>query len=99
MDDGPGRRRSPRIALSVPIRLTGEGRSCEARTAIVNDHGALIVAPIEFPADATLEVKQLTTGETVAARVVWCGGEDLPGEVKLGIELAAEHPAFWGLNL
>ena len=99
MDDGPGRRRSPRIALNVSIRLAAEGRSCAAETAIVNNHGALVVAPIGFPEDATVQVTQLTTGETVAARVVWCGGEDVPGQVKLGLELTEERPEFWGLNL
>lgn len=65
---------------------------------MVNRHGALILSPVVYPQDTTIEVQNQTTGESAKFRVVWSGGQDRPGLYKLGIELVDELPEFWGVD-
>lgn len=92
------RRRSPRILARIPILIVSEGPVYNAHTAVVNRHGALILSPVEYPAEAIVEVQNLNTGESAQARIVWCGGLDHPGTYKLGMELVADLPEFWAVD-
>ena len=92
------RRRSSRVLARVPILIAGEGPLYNAHTAVVNRHGALILSPVSYPDEAAVEVQNQNTGECAQGRVVWGGGEDRPGLYKLGIELIAELPEFWGID-
>ena len=89
-------RRSPRVTLNIPLHIEAHDCSCSGHTAVVNRHGALILVPARFPEGCELEVWNLHNGTHGRARVVWYGGEDLPGLHKEGIELIDPHPAFWG---
>jgi len=90
-------RRSLRIALKVPIAVWGDGGAAvRAHTVVVNRHGALILAPRRFDAETFLKVLNQESGQTVLCRVAWCGDQDLPGLYKIGIEILAEVPCFWG---
>jgi hypothetical protein len=90
-------RRSLRIALKIPIAVWGDGAAAvRAHTVVVNRHGALILAPRPFDAETFLKVLNQESGQTVLCRVVWCGGQDLPGLYKIGIEILAAVPGFWG---
>ena len=90
-------RRSERCLLSVPIAVAGDGRAVvRAHTLVVNAHGALILCPCAFRADALLRVVNQDSGRTALCRVAWSGGEDLPGLFKLGIELLGDARDFWG---
>ena len=91
---GPEARRSARVLLSLPIELQGDGRAVRAHTVVVNRHGAMVLCPLPYRADQLLRIRDLSRGETALCRVVWCGGEDLPGLFKLGIEIGAVD--FWG---
>lgn len=93
--EGAERRRSPRILREVMIRLDREGFSCTALTAVINRHGALVLAPAAFPEEATLELTNLENDRQARCRVVWCGEPDGEGRHKLGLELV-EDDDVWG---
>jgi len=95
---GESRRRSPRVAAQVPIEVASEGVVVSGRTAVVNRHGALILCGINCADGEVLEVRNKTTHEAVACRVVWCGSEVIDAERKLGIEMLEDRPEFWGLD-
>ena len=97
-DGGESRRRSPRIAAQVPISVGYEGTVVEGQTAVVNRHGALILCGVNCSEDGLLEITNRTTHEQVHCRVVWCGSEILEGQRKLGVEMAEDRPAFWGID-
>jgi len=90
-------RRSERVVLEVPIAVSCDGGPpVRAHTLVVNGHGALILSPRVFPAEALLRVINQETGRTAICRVAWVGGEDLPGLFKLGIEILGVAGEFWG---
>jgi hypothetical protein len=89
-------RRSPRVTLKVPLRVERTGMACNGHTAVVNRHGALILCPLRCDPETAVDVWNLETGERASFRVVWSGGEDLPGLYKLGLELQEDRPSFWG---
>ena len=89
-------RRSPRVALNVPLRVQSENSAGNAHTAVVNRHGALILCPMQYAEGTQVDVWNLRTGDHARARVAWYGGQDLPGLHKEGIELIDYKPAFWG---
>ena len=96
--EGESRRRSPRIAAQVPISVGYEGVVVEGQTAVVNRHGALILCGVNCTEGGLLEITNRTTREQVHCRVVWCGSEIVHGQRKLGVEMAEDRPAFWGID-
>ena len=88
-------RRSTRVLAKLNLLLAMGGVSHNALTAVVNRDGALILSPVSYPVDTELEVRNMNTGESAAARVVWYGGPDQGGLFKLGIELTDNLPGFW----
>lgn len=95
-DGSTGPRRSPRIMLRVPLRIEMGTSACSAHTVIVSRHGALVLCRLAGAEGTRLDVWNLETGEQARFRVAFCGGEELPGLYKLGIELVDDRPAFWG---
>lgn len=95
---GESRRRSPRIAAQVPIAVDFDGRVVEGHTAVVNRHGALILCAVNCAEDDLLDITNRTTHDHVHCRVVWCGSELADGQRKLGVEMADDRPAFWGID-
>ena len=95
---GESRRRSQRIAAQVPIAVAFEGLVVDGRTAVVNRHGALILCSVNCADDDLLDITNSTTHEHVRCRVVWCGSEIVDSERKLGVEMADDRPAFWGID-
>jgi hypothetical protein len=93
---GPEARRSPRVRLEIPLAVDGEGRSGRAHTVVVNRYGALILCSLRFPEDAMIKVQNTAAGNVTLCRVAFCGGEDLPGLYKLGIEIMGNVAGFWG---
>jgi hypothetical protein len=43
-----------------------------------------------------LRILNVETGERALCRVVWCGGQDLPGLFKIGVEIVGEARLLWG---
>lgn len=89
-------RRSPRILLQVPLLIHGNGQRARAHTAVVNRHGALVLSPLRLPEDAFLKAENVESGAILLFRVVCCGGEELPGLYKMGIESLGDASGFWG---
>ncbi len=52
----------------------------------------LLTVPLTVSCDGV----EVVRAHTALLRVAWCGGEDLPGLFKLGIELLGVAPDFWG---
>ena len=101
---GSESRRSPRVALSIrlvlriPLELSGEreGSSCSAETAVVNQHGALVLSQMPFSVGEIVQVENMRNGIGARFKIVWYGGEDFPGRHKLGLEMVDHRAAFWG---
>jgi hypothetical protein len=88
-------RRSPRVPLEMPVRLSRRGASWTARTAVVNREGALVLSPVPLRERETIRITR-GHGQTAMCRVAWCGGEVAPGLHQVGLELIDPSPAFWG---
>ena len=89
-------RRSPRIVLRVPLEIRAIEATCEATTAVVNQHGALILAPVPYPVGTTLNLRNMETQGSTPGRVIWSGNPDAHGDCKVGIAFTRPVTTFWG---
>lgn len=95
------RRRSQRVVIRIPVKLhfTLESRSevLEAKTVVVNDHGALLICARVFPTGTRLEVENLRNGRRHPCRVL-----RVPRITDMGFEVPVEFdspaPGFWGIS-
>jgi hypothetical protein len=93
---GVENRRSPRILRRVALRIDpGAGPTHEAYSAVINVHGALVIAPLGFADDAVIGLENLHNGNTTRARVIWSGGVEAGTGFKLGVEFL-DGVDFWG---
>ncbi len=91
-------RQSPRIALRVPLEIRTTEALCEATTAVVNQHGALILAPVPYPVGTRLDVENMETHRSTPGRVVWSGDPDVKGDCEVGIAFTRRVTNFWGVD-
>lgn len=89
-------RRSPRVALSMPIALRWEGERFGGSTLIVNTHGARVYAQRNVAVGEIFELENVRTRVLCHCRVLWQGGLDHTGFFKLGVEMLEAHPSVWG---
>jgi hypothetical protein len=90
-------RRSPRVLLRIPICLmVTEDQPEHGLTAVVNQHGALVLSPIQCEQGTVLLIRNELNGASSRCRVVWAGPADPSGAYKLGIEFTDEASTFWG---
>jgi hypothetical protein len=89
-------RRSPRVALAIPIALRWEGQRFSGSTLVVNSHGALVHAARNITVGDIFELENVRTRVLCHCRVAWQGGLDRTGFFKLGVEMLEAHPAVWG---
>ena len=89
-------RRSPRVALRIPIGLRWEGQRFIGSTLIVNSHGALLYAQRNITVEDIFELENVRTRVHCHCRVVWQAGLDQSGFFKLGVEMLESNPAVWG---
>jgi PilZ domain len=93
---GVENRRSPRILRRVSLLVDpGTGPAHEAYSAVINVHGALVIAPLGFPDDTVIRLENLKNGATIRARVIWSGGVEAGTGFKLGVEFL-DGVDFWG---
>ena len=95
------RRRSQRVVIRIPVRLHfnlgKKDETLEARTVVVNDHGALLICSRVFPVDTRLEVENLRNGRRQFCHVLRVSRiTDLGFEVP--IEFNSPAPGFWGIS-
>src|SRR5580698_91906 len=86
----PGRRRSMRVLLSVPITVSGKTAddqdfSEETRTLVVNAHGALISMAAHLATDQKVTVSNRATHKTLECHIVYIGNTQA-GKSQMGIE-------------
>ncbi|HKQ88529.1 MAG TPA: PilZ domain-containing protein [Candidatus Acidoferrales bacterium] len=98
----PGRRRSMRVLLSVPIVVTGKdaeekGFTEEARTLVVNAHGALIALATKVVANQIIGIANKATRQSLDCRVVHVGNAQ-GGKMQLGVEFVKPSPTFWQID-
>jgi len=98
----PGRRRSMRVLLSVPIHVAGKTKTNEkfdedTRTLVVNAHGALISLAAKVIAGQQITVSNNSTHQTMDCRVVYLGNPS-SGKIQMGVEFSAPSPQFWQID-
>ncbi len=95
-------RRSQRILLSVPLRVSGKRVNGtlfveHTKTLIVNAHGALLQLQEPVREGQKLSVRHVTTGEEIPCTVV-----DLSpganGVAEVGVQFAQANPHFWRVS-
>lgn len=98
----PGRRRSMRVHLSVPIQVSGKTRDGkdfneEARTLIVNAHGALISLAAHVAAGRTVTIANKATCQSLECRVVQVGNPQA-GRMQVSVEFVKPLASFWQID-
>ena len=98
----PGRRRSMRVLLSVPIQVTGKDAqnldfSEETRTLVVNAHGALISLAAKVAPGQQITVSNKSTRSSMDCRVVYLGNP-AAGKIQMGVEFLKACPSFWQID-
>jgi hypothetical protein len=98
----PGRRRSMRVLLSVPIQVRGKNAQNqdfteETRTLVVNAHGALISLSAQVVVNEKVFVSNSATHQTQECRVVYFGNLQA-GKAQMGVEFLTPSPAFWQID-
>ena len=98
----PGRRRSMRVLLSVPIQVHGKDKENqdfaeETRTLVVNAHGALISLGARVVAGQQVTVSNKSTSLSLECRVVHLGNA-AAGKVQTGIEFTNPCALFWQID-
>jgi len=93
------KRRSQRLALSVPVvayrsQKLGQPFSEGTRTLMVSAHGALISLDAKVVADQRLVLKHALSGEEQECRVVFTRKKQM-GPAEVGIEFQLAAPKFW----
>jgi c-di-GMP-binding flagellar brake protein YcgR len=97
-----GRRRSVRVLLSVPIHVVGKTKDNEdfsedARTLVVNAHGALISLAAKVVAGQLITMSNEATRKSQECRVVYVGNATT-GKVQMGVEFLGPSPSFWQID-
>ena len=98
----PGRRRSMRVLLSVPIYVTGDTKDGQrfeeqTRTLVVNAHGALISLAARVIAGQRIQVSNRATRKSMDCRIVYVGNP-AAGKMQMGVEFTEPCPSFWQID-
>lgn len=98
----PSRRRSMRVLLSVPIRVSGKSPANEdfeeqARTLVVNAHGALISLQASVAPNQRVTIINKATNQARECRVVHVGTQ-AGGKLQIGIEFVQPSASFWQID-
>jgi hypothetical protein len=100
---GASRRRSTRLAIAIPITITGKDTSGHtfkenSRTVVINKHGAKILTFHQLDIGTEVTIENRALGRTAKASIVWVG--DRPSSkdaMEVGIQLInAEN--IWGIE-
>lgn len=95
-------RRSQRILLSVPLRVSGKRTNGSAfnehtNTLIVNAHGALLQLREPVHIGQPLSLRNMATGEEEHCTVVDVN-EGPNGVPEVGVEFSDANPRFWRVS-
>jgi hypothetical protein len=97
----PGRRRSMRVLLSVPVAVSGSINNQDffedTRTLVVNAHGALLSLAAAVTAGQTVTMSNKATCHSRECRVVYVGSVQA-GKSQMGFEFLEPAPSFWQID-
>ena len=98
----PGRRRSMRVLLSVPIVVSGKNANNqdfkeETRTLVVNAHGALLALEAHVVAQQNITLSNKSTQQSIDCRVVHIGSAQ-GGKTQVGAEFIKPSGKFWQID-
>jgi hypothetical protein len=100
---GATRRRSTRLAIAIPITISGKDSAGHAfkensRTVVINKHGAKILTFHQLAMGTEIAIENRALGRTAKAAVVWQGEQPGPKDpMEVGIQLLhAEN--IWGIE-
>ena len=90
------------MLLSVPIDVSGktargEDFKEEARTLVVNAHGALIALSAPVAAGQKIVVANRATQEARECRVIYLGSTQ-GGKTQMGVEFVKPSATFWRID-
>lgn len=95
------RRRSQRVIIQVPVTLeltvSGTKVTVQARTASVNDHGAMLMCRRSFPMETKFDLVNDRTAKKQSCRVTRAATENQGGYL-IPVEFAAPAPGFWNIS-
>jgi hypothetical protein len=96
------KRRSARVLLSVPVIVKGtlaDGKAFEeeARTLVVNAHGALLSLNSPLRAGQILTMTHKLTRKSLECSTVYVGNPQ-GGKAQVGIEFITPAPGFWQID-
>ena len=98
----PGRRRSMRVLLSVPITVTGKNARGQdfveqTRTLVVNAHGALVTLSAQVLPGQKVRLVNKATDDSLLCRVVHVSAPQA-GRLQIGVEFEMPSPSFWHID-
>jgi len=90
------------VLLSVPIFVSGkttDGQDFkeDARTLVVNAHGALIALAAEVAAGQQINVANKATQKSLECHIVYLGNAE-SGKTQMGIEFIKSSAGFWQID-
>jgi hypothetical protein len=97
-----GRRRSARVLLSVPVFVRGalpDGNKFEeeARTLVVNAHGALLSVSTTLPLGQPVTLTHKLTRKSIDCKTVSVG-KPMDDRAQIAIEFFQPAPVFWMID-
>jgi hypothetical protein len=92
------RRRSQRVIIQIPVTLeltVGSSKvTVRAKTASVNDHGAMLICTKNLPVETKLDLVNDRTLNKQSCRVTRTAIENQQGYL-IPVEFSATAPGFW----
>jgi PilZ domain len=97
VDNGPERRRSHRVQISMPIMVRGQGAKKfqeETRTISVSAHGCLLRLATAVDRLQEISIINPKTAEELPCTVTFVGQKE-GDTAEVGVEFAEASPLFW----
>jgi hypothetical protein len=92
------RRRSQRVMIQIPVvlemTLAGTKTTVRAKTASVNDHGAMLLCTKNLPVETKFDLVNERTSQKQSCRVTRSAIENQQGYL-IPVEFAVPTPGFW----
>jgi len=100
--EGSNRRRSERVVLRVPLRLSalmphGERINIHAQSHVVNAHGGLLDVGMEMVKGQKIRLSNATTEIIMTGRVLRVEGSE-EGRFSVAFEFESPAPHFWPVS-
>jgi hypothetical protein len=98
LQPGEERRRSQRVIIQIPVTLeltvSGTKVAVRAKTASVNDHGAMLLCTKSFPLETKFDLINEGTAQKQSCRVTRTAIENQQGYL-IPVEFVSPAPGFW----